>query len=192
MVSDILQAVQRRINGRIVLVLFVLTNAVYFAMLTYSIPELMSVSDGLPIFDMSPSGYSYDQALAILSSLGEEGRNFYLSTQLVLDLFYPLLFGLCYFSLLLWLIKLIRLKGRAWPVLSLVPLLACVCDYAENVGIWLMLSRYPDLSEELVTISSALTVTKSTLTMVYFMGLLAALILVGVHFYKVRMARAES
>ena len=190
MVIDMLQAILPRINGRIVLVLFVLTNAVYFAMLTYSIPELMSVSDGLPIFDMSPYGYSYQQALAILSSLGEEGRSFYLSTQLVWDLFYPLLFGLCYFSLLLWLIKLIRLKGRAWPVLSLVPLLACVCDYAENVGIWLMLSSYPDLSEELVTISSALTVTKSTLTLVYFMGLLVVLILVAVHYYKLRMARA--
>ena len=108
MVIDMLQAIQPRINGRIVLVLFVLTNAVYFAMLTYSIPELMSVSDGLPIFDMSPYGYSYQQALAILSCLGEEGRSFYLSTQLVLDLFYPLLFGLCYSSLLQWLIKLIQ------------------------------------------------------------------------------------
>lgn len=172
------------------MVLFILTNAVYFVMLNYSIPELLSASDGLPIFDMSPSGYSYQQALALLSSLGEEGRNFYLSTQLVLDLFYPLLFGLCYFSLLQWLIKLIQLKRRALTVLSFLPFLACAFDYTENVGIWLMLSSYPDLSKTLVTISSVLTVTKSILTMAYFTGLLVVLILVAVYFYKVRMARA--
>jgi hypothetical protein len=184
-----LQAIQSRITGRIVLVLFILTNTVYFAMLNYSIPELMSTSDGLPIFDMSPSGYSYQQALVLLSNLGEEGRNFYLSTQLVLDLFYPLLFALCYSSLLQWLIKLIQLKNHAWSVLSFVPFLACAFDYAENVAIWLMLSSYPDLSNTLVTISSGLTVTKSILTMAYFTGLMIVLILVAIHFYKVRMVR---
>lgn len=184
-----LQAIQSRITGQIVFVLFILTNVVYLAMLNYSIPELMIASDGLPIFDMSPSGYSYQQALMLLSSLGEQGRNFYLSTQLVLDLFYPLLFALCYSSLLQWLIKLIQLKNRAWSVLSFVPFLACAFDYAENVAIWLMLSSYPDLSNTLVTISSGLTVTKSILTMAYFMGLLIVFILVAIHFYKVRMAR---
>ena len=189
--SYMLKAIQSRITGRIVLVLFVLTNAVYFAMLSYSIPKLMSASDGLPIFDMSPTGYSYQQAIDLLSRLGEEGRNFYLSTQLVLDLFYPLLFGLCYFSLLQWLIKVIKLKGRAWSVLSFVPFLVFALDYTENVGIWLMLSHYPDLSEGLVTISSAFTVAKSTSTMVYFTVLLVVLILAGVHFYKVRIAKAS-
>jgi len=184
-----LQAIQSRITGKIILVLFVLTNSVYFVMLNYSIPKLISFSDGLPIFDMSPFGYSYQQAIVLLSSLGKEGRSFYLSTQLVLDLFYPLLFGLCYFSLLQWLIKLSQLKGRAWPVLSFVPFLVCTFDYTENVGIWLMLSSYPEFPEVLVTISSAFTVAKSTSTMVYFTGLLIVLILVAVHFYKVRIAR---
>lgn len=171
------------------MVLFILTNAVYFAMLNYSIPELMSASGDLPIFDMSPSGYSYQQALALLSSLGEEGRHFYLSTQLVLDLFYPLLFGLCYFSLLQWLIKHMQLKRRALTVVSFLPFLACIFDYIENVAIWLMLSSFPDLSKTVVAISSVLTVTKSILTMAYFTGLLVVLILVAVHYYKVHMAK---
>ena len=187
-----LKGIESKISGRIVLVLFVLANAVYFAMLNYSIPELMSASGGLPIFDMSPSGYNYQQAIALMNSLGDEGRSFYISTQLVLDSFYPLLFGLCYFALLQWLMKLIQLNGRAWSFLSFVPFFACAFDYAENVGIWLMLSSYPDLPEALVTISSALTLLKSIFTTVYFTGLLVVLILVAVHFYNARKARATS
>ncbi len=75
---------QCRISGKLVLLLFAATNVVYGFMLLYSIPAVMHYSDGLPLFDMSPSGYHYQDAMALLTSLGEQGRHLYLSLRLVI------------------------------------------------------------------------------------------------------------
>lgn len=174
-----IETLQSRITGKIVLILFLAANGVYFAMLGYSIPKVMAYSEGLPLFDMSPMGYSYEVALTLLNQLGEKGRNVYLSLQLVLDLFYPALFGLCYFCLAQWLIKLGRLKNLFWFIISLLPILACLSDYAENFSIWLMLTKYPSVSKLLVSVSSFFTLVKSISTMVYFSGLIILLCLLA-------------
>ncbi len=174
-----LKKVQNLISGRVVLVLFLVTNAVYIFMLTYSIPRVLHYSDGLALFDISPFGYSYQDAMALLNQLGEEGRHIYLSLQLVADAFYPLLFGASYFVLLLWIIKVGKFVHRAWYVLSLIPLLVCMLDYGENFAVWLMLTNYPQVSESVVGISSFLTVSKSGLTTVYFIGLIISLGIFG-------------
>lgn len=174
-----LQKVDSLITGKSVLLLLILANGVYFTMLAYSIPKLMSLSGGLPLFDMSPMGYDYEAAVTLLNALGSNGRDIYLSLQLVLDLFYPFLFGLCYFALLQWLIRVGQLKSHRWLIVSLIPILVCLFDYAENIGIWLMLTGYPELSMSLVSITSLLTIIKSSLTMLYFSGLMVVIGLVA-------------
>ncbi|MEZ8827046.1 hypothetical protein AB4259_18605 [Vibrio amylolyticus] len=172
------QKIQSRISGKSVIALFVATNTVYLSMLFYSIPMLTLYSDGLPIFDMSPVGYSYQEAMSLLTALGDEGRNVYISIQLVLDSFYPILFALCYFALLQWLTKVGHLTSRLWSFISAIPIIACASDYVENICIWLMIRSYPAISEELVLTSSTLTMIKSISTMIYFCGLILATLLV--------------
>ncbi|MGF1911791.1 hypothetical protein L4C38_20455 [Vibrio kasasachensis] len=172
------RGIHSRISGKLVLVLFAMANAVYIAMLIYSIPKLMQYSGGLPLFDMSPLGYTYQEALTLLSMLGEEGRSVYVSLQLTLDLFYPFLFALCYSALLQWLIGVGNLSSRFWLCLSFVPVFVCLFDYAENIGIWLMLTEYPVVSNSLVMASSAFTLAKSLLTMIYFTALISAICVV--------------
>ncbi len=169
------RGISSHVSGKLVLVLFAAANAVYMVMLIYSIPKLMQYTGGLPLFDMSPLGYSYSDALALLAALGEEGRSVYVSIQLVLDLFYPILFALCYSALLQWLTTVGKLSNRLWSYLIVLPMLVCLFDYAENIGIWFMLTDYPDISENLVTLSSLFTLIKSLLTVTYFTGLIMAL-----------------
>ncbi|WP_413112565.1 hypothetical protein [Thaumasiovibrio sp. DFM-14] len=165
------KGIQPRITGKLVLALFVAANTVYLIMVIYSIPMLMQHSGGIPIFDMSPLGYSYQDAMALLTALGEEGREVYVSLQLTLDIFYPILFALCYFSLFQWLIIVGRLSHRIWRYITVIPIFVCVLDYVENIFIWLMIRDYPTLSESLVTTSSTFTLAKSVSTMVYFIVL---------------------
>ncbi|WP_050909388.1 hypothetical protein [Vibrio campbellii] len=167
--------IRSHISGKLVLVLFTVANAVYMAMLIYSIPKLMQYTDGLPLFDMSPLGYSYQEALALLSALGEEERSVYVSLQLTLDLFYPFLFALCYSALLQWLIGVGKLSSRVWLCMAVVPVFVCLFDYAENIGIWFMLTEYPVVSKSLVMTSSVFTLAKSLLTMIYFTGLISVI-----------------
>ncbi len=178
-----------KVTGKRVIALLIVTNLVYFFMLGYSIPKLMGYSSGLPIFDMSPTGYSYDEALALLTALGREGREFYY-TQLAIDLLYPALFAACYFSLFQWLIKWGETRHQIWQWVSLLPIFAAVSDYAENMAIWLMLSDFPAISHLLVTVSSALTITKSGVTTVYWLALLVLIAMALVQKYKKRTPRS--
>ena len=72
-------------KGRTVLILFILTNVFYGAILGYSIPLVLSFAPESVLFDMSPTGYSYDEAIILLQSLGLEGRNAYLAVQIPIE-----------------------------------------------------------------------------------------------------------
>ena len=78
-------------NGRNVIIFFIPSLAVYLLMLFQTIPGVESYVLEMKIFDLLPSGYSYDYAVGLLSALGNDGRNEYLSRQLPLDFIYPCL-----------------------------------------------------------------------------------------------------
>ncbi len=64
----------KKISGNVVLLLFIVTNIIYMTMLLYSLPRVASFAPELPLFDMSPTGYSYAKAVELLDALGEQGR----------------------------------------------------------------------------------------------------------------------
>ena len=92
----VINYMQKYSTGKVIIALFVLTMTVYFTMLFYSIPAVSVFAPDSPIFDLSPSGYSFNYANELLNSLGTEGRSLYLTTQLPLDFIYPGLFSITY------------------------------------------------------------------------------------------------
>lgn len=66
-----------------ILSLFILAFGVLGLMFVFSIGPL-NEKIGSPIFDLRPMGYSYEEALYILSQLDDEWRSFYLFPQLFL------------------------------------------------------------------------------------------------------------
>ena len=83
-------------SGKNVFILFIVTMTIYLLMLSYTIPMVESFAPNTAIFDLSPSGYSYQHATSLLKELGSEGRQVYLSRQLPLDFIYPGLFAISY------------------------------------------------------------------------------------------------
>ena len=149
----------------------VLAISVYLAMILGPLATLESTA-GLKPFDMRPNGYGLEEARELLSNLGAEGREIYLKQQLPLDLLYPALMALT----LACLYQLIgstsghALIVRVGVVLSWA---AASFDYAENFGVFLMLTLWPDLPELLVRSASFATLVKSIATTAAVFGLLA-------------------
>lgn len=171
------ELVYRNIEGKKVLILFVLTNLVYGFMLLLSIPKVMRFSGGMKLFDLMPMGYSVDYAGSLLEKLGLEGRNAYLLNQIPVDFIYPFLFGLTYCLLIAYLLnRLHGLKAENF-YLCLLPVIAGVLDYMENLGIVNLLVAYPDLSDTSVHIAAFFTVMKSLLSTISFSVLIVILIL---------------
>ncbi len=158
------------------------TFTVYLVMVLWSLPKLSEMAGGLAMFDMRPSGYSFEEAQAIMAALGEGGRSFYLNTQQVLDTLYPLLMGLALA------LSFARLFAGKWlGALVALALAASGFDLMENRGVADMLIAGPDgLSVALVEAANRWTVLKSGAVSIAMLALVAGLLLAGWSRYKAK------
>jgi hypothetical protein len=170
---------EKNITGKKVISLFILTNAVYAFMLTVTIPKTMEFSKGMKLLDMMPMGYNLNYVNELFNSLGEIGRETYLTKQLPLDMLYPILFGLTYCLILAYFLKKLNKLNSPFTYLCLIPIIAGIADYFENFGIITMLKSYPDLTEISVKTTSSFSLIKSISTTTFFIVLIIILIILG-------------
>lgn len=170
---------QKNISGKKVLALFILTNVVYAFMLMVTIPKTMGFSNGMKLLDMLPTGYNQDYVDELFRTLGEDGREIYLNTQIPVDMIYPLLFGLTYSLLLAYFLRKLNKLKSPFTYLCLLPIIAGMADYLENIGIITMLNSYPDLTQTTAKTTNIFTMIKSGSTTLFFIVLIIMLILVG-------------
>ena len=83
-------------TGKILLILFLITQFLYFIILLVSIPYVMQYSDSMKLLDMMPTGYDIEYGEKLFETLGEKGRYAYLFIQIPIDLIYPAFFIIAY------------------------------------------------------------------------------------------------
>lgn len=173
---------------RLYWLVLVVTLAIYTTMLLWSLPYLKDAAGGLMPFDLRPTGYSPQAAHAFLSALfanGSEPRDFYLTVQHRLDLFFPALSGLLVAATLYILTK-------GWPtivrcVLILLPIGGAAFDYGENAAVANMLRLLPELaSDEAIRAASRMTVLKASLVSTSLVIMLVLLAVAAVKHFRNR------
>lgn len=167
-------------KGWVVGALLAATGLVYLAMVAVTLPHLVDLAGGLSPFDLSPTGYDTGYARRFLAAIGAEGRTYYLTRQIPLDVFFPALYAASAALTWLWLLAKLRDASPRWRGAAIIPVLAAAADYTENGLVAVMLVRFPDLSDRLVATASAFTVAKSLATTLYFIALLGLLAILGV------------
>ncbi len=172
--KNLIALIQRKSSGKNVLLFFIPAMFIYVLMLSYTIPGVEKYTHGMKLFDLSPSGYSYEYAKDLLVNLGDSGRELYLYNQLPLDFLYPALFAISCSLLLSWLFLKTKNSSSRLFYLCLVPLAAGVFDYIENIMIISLITGYPDISPAQVGVASFATITKSVLTTLFFLVLTVA------------------
>ena len=182
--SRFVKFLEKNTSGKKILGLFILTNVVYLFMLFVTIPKTMGFSNGMKLLDILPTGYNRDYVNELFRTLGENGREIYLTNQLPVDMIYPLLFGLTYSLLLAYFLKKLNELKSPFTYLCLLPIIAGIADYLENIGIITMLNSYPDLTETTVNATNTFSVIKSTSTSIFFIALIVILITLGIKFAK--------
>jgi len=182
--KKVISFLQNVSSGKTVLFTIILTMAVYLFMLFYSIPKVESFAPKLALFDLSPSGYSYEHAILLLESLGKTGRNLYLSLQLPADFFYPGLFAISYSLLLNWVFKKSFNSKSNIFYLTFVPVIGGLFDYLENICILRMIKLFPDFPKQLVVVASTFTVIKSIFSTIFFFLLFGGIIAILISHLK--------
>lgn len=144
---------------------------VYLAMLFWTLPALEEMAGGLAPFDMRPGGYTFAEAAELVSALGPEGRDYYLTVQHGLDAVFPALF-----SVVLVLALYRVYEGWVGHALALTAIAAGTFDYFENSAVAAMLWLGPDgLTAAMAAEASRWTVLKSAATAVALLGLVVGL-----------------
>jgi len=170
----------KNLQGSKVLVLFIVTSAVYTFMLTVTIPAMMNYSGGMKILDMMPSGFTPQYVMELLETLGEEGRKFYLYRQIPMDMIYPGLFGITYCLIIGFFLKILQKSNTKLIYLSLFPLVAGLFDYCENIGIIILLKNWPDFSEILAHTTSVFALIKSATSTITFSLVIILVIIITI------------
>lgn len=149
-----------------ILTLFLLAHGVLLIMMTVTFPRI-NAKMGNKAFDLQTFGYTYQEALTMLNNLDQSTKDYYAFPQLLLlDVLYPLLLALFLSALICRLTKLIgRSQDSGFIGLCLLPFLAMIFDYIENVLILYMLAHADDISEHLVTFASSATLLKGICTL---------------------------
>ena len=173
-------------SGRVVLISLISSQAIYLVMILITLPHIQQLAGGLKPFDLLPQGYDIAYAISFLESIKDEGRYFYLSKQIPLDLIYPVLFAFAFATMWLWLLHKTTDIPEAWRWGALLPILAGIADYIENVLIVAMLYSYPDISKVIVSAANSSTIIKSMATTIYFVALLLLLVIIGVQKFRNR------
>ena len=156
-----------------------------------TIPKTMEFSNGMKLLDMMPIGYDWNYVNELFNTLGENGRKTYLTNQIPVDMFYPLLFGLSYCLIFAYFLKKLEKLSTSFIYLCLLPIIGGIADYLENFGIIKMLNNYPDLTKTTVNTTNIFSVLKSTSTSIFFIALIVILIILGIKFIKRKKSSAN-
>lgn len=168
--------IKQNLQGKKVLLFFLVTLMVYLAMAIFTIPKLEAITNGLKIFDLRPFGYTFQEASLLINTLGESGKSIYLHQQIPLDLVYPLSYGISLCLVLTYFLNKLGLIDSKYFTLSMLPVVIAFFDYLENFCIILILNLFPNISYDQVFLASNLTIIKSILTALYFLVLIFVLL----------------
>lgn len=151
--TKLITFVDRLANWRGIGILLV-SYALVFGAIIATLSQLTTLTGGTGILDFD-IGYSLERVQEVFDSYGEAGFALYGRIQL-LDLINPAIYSLLFscFIYILW-------KSRKYDWFVIIPLVAGLLDYAENLTLYLLSSTYPDLSPQLVLFSSTLSIIKN-------------------------------
>ena len=153
--------------------MFAVMLGVYLVMVLWSLPLLMADAGGLPVFDLRPAGYSFDEAQAFLAALSPEGRAFYLDVQQWLDTAYPALMGVTLVMAFGFLFR-----GALRWIAIVFALAGAVFDYLENAAVAGMLRAGSEgITPDMVATASRWTLLKSGAVTLAMLMLIAGLVM---------------
>lgn len=153
-------------------ILFVASHLVLLMMMIFTLP-VINDQIGTKVFDLQTLGYSVSVAESIVENLNNETTSLYLFPQLtLLDLLYPILLALFLSSILFRLFSITETKSKIASILLVIPFMAMLFDYAENICVILMISKSLELTKTLVLLSSSLTILKGVFTSIAWITIL--------------------
>lgn len=117
-------------------------------------------------------GYSTEEVLAFFEARSEQQLICYTSFLKIWDLLFPIVYTSMYISWIIYFLK-------EWTYFSTIPILHMIADWLENFSEIALVNEYletGEISNQLVSVSSGLTIAKWTLSILTYGVILYAII----------------
>ena len=143
------------------LVGLILLYAIFPAVLFKNAAEKINALAGKEIGPIDLTfGFSPHRTLQMVEAYGDAARAYYKQVELTVDIAYPIVYALM-FAVMLTLIYR-RLLGRPVVYLNMLPFVAMLFDFLENITIVSMLSHYPEQSMAMATLCELFKLIKDS------------------------------
>jgi hypothetical protein len=120
--------------------------------------------------------YSTDDLYELAELYGPEGRRAYVRARYTFDLAFPLVYGFFLATTISWLVSHALETGRMLRLLNVVPVLAVLFDFLENLTTSIVMLRYPARTGIIAVLAPWLSLIKWVL--VYGSFLVLALLVI--------------
>ncbi len=121
------------------------------------------------ILDLKYS-YTINEAYELFNKMGENGRNIYRLAEIFIDIPYLLIYSIVYSLMIIALLKNNKLTNLYF--LSFAPLLIGFFDILENLGIVVMLTKYPIKLDNVCNLTAIFTSLKWNFAVATFLIIL--------------------
>lgn len=157
--------------------------AVVYSIISVAIAKLFQTTGGAGILDVEFE-YSTEKAFQILTLLGAEGRQFYISKIIPLDFLFIPIYMLFLFYWICYFLQKINSDKEFLNLLLMLPVLTVVFDVMENICTIIMLKQYPSINAVVCTIGSNMTLLKFAFFYMSFMAIILLLVASIVLYFK--------
>jgi hypothetical protein len=159
MLDKLYQSFRKYARTGNVLILFFACLLFTGILLPWANGELRSVSNGITEADL-PFSYSTEQIYKIFKSYGSQGREWNTLMQFTIYAVYPLANAILISLLILVVYGRLAVKESFIKVLFMIPAVALLADYIENMSLVLMLVNYPYKLEMVSRLANVCTQAK--------------------------------
>ncbi|MHA1638512.1 MAG: hypothetical protein ACTSUB_10925 [Candidatus Thorarchaeota archaeon] len=149
------------------LILAIIVSAVSIALLVSLTQTLVYDIYGEAAMPDLMLGYSYNDIMATFDSLGTDGLNAWLLAH-AWDALFPVGYTLALVFGMTMLMRNTFPDRKRERVIVLIPIIAAIADYIENILIASQAISYPIVSEQIIAIASVVTIVKWLLLYVVF------------------------
>ena len=104
--------------------------------------------------------YTAEDLYRFAEAYGPAGRQAYIRARYTFDVVWPLVYSFFLVTAISWLTSRAFPIGSRWQRANLVPLLAVLFDFLENLAASVVMQRYPDPTPALAGLAPGMTVLK--------------------------------
>lgn len=166
--------IQKWATGRNVLIFLAIDFIFMLGIMPYLGEQMNQFTPGFQPLDITIPSYTPAHAHQTIAKLSDEGRAYYRSIELGVDLVYPLIYGIAFALLITYLLAKVSLPKSKIRWLALLPLIGMLFDYAENLSIVSLIDHFPQQSDGMAQLAAYCSLGKWSFIFATF-----ALVLIG-------------